>query len=423
MYRFAPSPTGDMNISNLRVALFNYISARQNNEKFLIRIEDTDKEHNIERKNQEILEILSLFGINYDQVIHQSENLKFHQQLATKLLMDKNAFSCFCTPQILEQKKEKAKHHKTTYKYDQTCKNLSDEEVLNNESPFVIRIKKPNEPITFTDEIQGKLTFTPDAIDDFVIMHVDKTPTYDFACAIDDMMYDISTVIRDENHLSNTPKQILIHNYLGYDKKIVYAHLPILDTQGDDISVKWLLEEGFLPASIINYLILGSTKTPTEIFSLEDAIEWFNLSSISKTPIKFDMAKLRQLNREHIKLLDPKELAKAIGYSSEELGNLAKIYTQEDSTLQEIKLKIDKFFASKTCDEFPHEFEKLKKIAKDAPYHKTFDTYKAYLLKQSELKEEQFSKPFRALLTGETSGPNLADIYPYIKNYLGEIIK
>ncbi len=431
MFRFAPSPTGDMHIGNLRVALFNYICAKQKNEKFVIRIEDTDTLRNIEGKDKELLDILNLFGITYDQLSYQSENLKFHRQLATKLLMDKKAFACFCTPQTLDRKREEAKKNATAYRYDGVCKKLSDEEVLNNEAPFVIRIERPQDNITFSDIIKGELTFTPENIDDFVIMRVDKTPTYNFACAIDDMMSDISMVIRGEDHVSNTPKQILVRNYLGYDKNIKYAHLPIILNQegkkmskrDDASSVSWLLKEGFLPSAISNYLILIGNKTPKEIFVLEEAIQWFDLKNISKAPVKFDIDRLKHLNREHIKKTDSKTLSSLIGYLSQDLGDLAKLYTQEASTLEEIKSKIDKIFSKKSCEEFPKEFEILKSIAKDAPFFKDFNDYKSYLSEKSSLKGKRLFKPLRILFTGEKDGPNLSEIYPYIKNYLGEIIK
>lgn len=431
MFRFAPSPTGDMHIGNLRVALFNYICAKQKNEKFVIRIEDTDTLRNIEGKDKELLDILNLFGITYDQLSYQSENLKFHRQLATKLLMDKKAFACFCTPQTLDRKREEAKKNATAYRYDGVCKKLSDEEVLNNEAPFVIRIERPQDNITFSDIIKGELTFTPENIDDFVIMRVDKTPTYNFACAIDDMMSDISMVIRGEDHVSNTPKQILVRDYLGYDKNIKYAHLPIILNQegkkmskrDDASSVSWLLKEGFLPSAISNYLILIGNKTPKEIFVLEEAIQWFDLKNISKAPVKFDIDRLKHLNREHIKKTDSKTLSSLIGYLSQDLGDLAKLYTQEASTLEEIKSKIDKIFSKKSCEEFPKEFEILKSIAKDAPFFKDFNDYKSYLSEKSSLKGKRLFKPLRILFTGEKDGPNLSEIYPYIKNYLGEIIK
>ncbi len=405
MYRFAHSLTQEINISNLRIALFNYISAKQSNEKFLIRIEDIDKVDDTKQKDQELLEILHLFGIQYDQVIYQSENLKFHQQLATKLLMDKNAFVCFCKPKSLEEKK-----------YDGRCKNLSNEEVLNNESPFVIRIKKPKE---------DKQNFIHEVIDDFIILNIDKTPKHDFACAIDDMMYDISEIIQEEDQIPNTLKQTLIRNYLGYDKEIKYINVPILNSNKaqESLNIKYLLQNGFLPSAIINYVILLSYKTPVEIFSIDDALEWFDIVEIYKNPVKFEIQKLRNINKEHIKKLDSLQLSKALGYSSKEIGDLAKIYTQEDSTLEEIKLKIDNIFKTKNCEVFVKEFEILKKIAKDAPYHKSFDDYKTYLMEKSGLTGEAFFKPLQVLLTGTKSDINLSEIYPHIKNYLGEIIK
>ena len=353
MYRFAPSPTGDMHIGNLRVALFNFICAKKNNQKFIIRIEDTDTQRNIQGKDQEILEILNLFGIKYDEVYYQSNNLKFHYQMAMQLLMDQKAFSCFCSEDVLNQKKESAKKNSTAYMYDDACLNLSDSEVLENEKPFVIRIKRPTKDLSFTDIIKGDMKFSAKSIDSFVLLRANKTPTYNFACAVDDMLHDISIVIRGEDHLSNTPKQKLIRKYLKYNKEIIYAHLPIiLNSQGkkmskrdDASSVKWLLNEGFLPSAITNYLILIGNKTPTEVFTLDEAIEWFDLKNISKSPAKFDLDRLRHLNREHIKKSDPLELAKLIGYSSKDLGQLAKIYTEEASTINEIKSKIDKIFS------------------------------------------------------------------------------
>ena len=228
MYRFAPSPTGDMHIGNLRAAIFNYICSLQDKSGFILRIEDTDKERNIEGKEKDILEILSKFGIKPEQIYIQSKNLKFHRQLASKLLIDKKAFACFCTEEELEAKKQKAKEQGVAYRYDGTCERLSDAEVLNCEKPFVIRMKKPTRTMSFTDAIKGELSFEPDAVDSFVIMRADKTPTYNFACAVDDMLEGVTFVIRGEDHVSNTPKQDLIREGLGYTGKMNYAHLPIL---------------------------------------------------------------------------------------------------------------------------------------------------------------------------------------------------
>jgi len=413
MYRFAPSPTGDMHIGDLRIALFNYISAQQSNEKFIIRIEDTDKEKNIEGKDQEIVEILHLFGIISDQILYQSENLKFHRQLASKLLMDGHAFSCFCTPETFEKEVE--------YHYDGTCKKLSDEEVMANENPFVVRIKKPDVEIEFTDIIKGKISFKANDIDDFVILKVDKTPTHNFASAIDDMLQSIKMIIKEEDQMLDTAREELIRKYLGYNDKVEYAHLPSI--KNSTFSIKALLEDGFLPNAITNYLILTGNKTPTEIFTLDEAKEWFDIKKISKERAIFDMEELKEINKEHIKKLNPLELSKYIGYSSKDIGELAKVYLEEASTINEIKAKIDTIFSTKTCEDFTEEFETLKSASKDMPFFKEFDEFKTYLADKSGLNDKKLLKPLRVLLTGKKSGPNLDEIYPHIKNYLGEIIK
>jgi len=432
MLRFAPSPTGDMHIGNLRVALFNYIVSKQKKEDLIIRIEDTDKERNIEGKDQEILEILALFGITYSQVMYQSENVRFHSAMALQLIHEKKAFSCFCSPEWLEKKREEAKENKEAYRYDDACRNLPDELVIDNLNPFTIRLARPDSTIVVEDLIKGSVSFEPDAVDSFIIMRQDKTPTYNFACAVDDMLSDISLVIRGEDHMSNTPKQDHIRKSLGYEKNVEYAHLPIIlndmgkkmSKRDDASSVKWLLEEGFVPSAISNYLILIGNKPPCEVFDLEDAIEWFNLESISKSPARFSMDLLRHINKEHLKKMDATELSRYVGFADANIGELAKIYLEEASTTKELKSKITTIFAPK---EMPQEFSEAAKIItqtiKDAPYFEEYDEFKNYVMKTSGLKGKDFFKPLRILLTGKENGPDLAMIYKYLKNYIGEIVK
>lgn len=431
MYRFAPSPTGDMHIGNLRVALFNYICSVQSKEQFIVRIEDTDKKRNIEGKDKEILEILAIFGISYDLLYYQSDNIKYHLQFASSLMDKKEAYACFCTEEELQNNREKAKKERKAYRYSGKCLHVSQEELLNNNLPFVIRIKKPQANITFKDTIKGDLSFAGDDVDSFVIMRKDKYPTYNFACATDDMVQGIRYIIRGEDHLSNTPKQELIRESLGYKESIKYAHLPIiLNTNGKKMSkrdeassVKWLLDEGYMPEAITNYLILLGNKATTEIFFLSEAVEWFELKHISKSPAKFDIDKLRFINREHIKLLEDVELSKRIGYYGADIGKLAKLYTEEASTTAQIKDKIDTMFAPKVSSEYRESLEALKAIMLKAPHFDEFNEFKNYLSQKSELKGKNFFKPLRVLLTGKESGPNLSEIYPLIKNYLQEIAR
>jgi glutamyl-tRNA synthetase len=432
LLRFAPSPTGDMHIGNLRVALFNHILSKQLNEDLIIRIEDTDKERNVAGKDKEILEILNLFSIDYTQVLYQSENVKHHTQMAMQLLLKKRAFNCFCSSEALDKDKEESIKNKQPYRYSGFCENLSDETTIDCLAPFTVRIKKPENNIKFTDAIKGAFNFEPFNVDSFVILRHDKTPTYNFACAIDDMLCNISTVIRGEDHMSNTPKQIHIRDSLGYSQEINYCHLPIIlnletgkkmSKRDDASSIKWLVDEGYLPVAISNYLVLLGYNPPTEIFTLEEAMKWFDISKISKAPAKFDITKLKFINREHIKLMDEMRLSKLIGYADKDIGILAKIYIEECDTIKEIKTKIDAIFSQKdTLEDFEEEFTKLRECLKSAPFIDDFNDLKKYITGKTSLKGKQLFMPLRFALTGATKGPNLSEIYPLIKNYLGEIV-
>jgi len=413
MLRFASSPTGDMNIGNLRVALFNHLVAQEKKEDLIIRIEDMDKKKNIKGKDQEILDTLGLFGINYSQVIYQSESVRFHSAMALQLVHEKKAFSCFCSDDWLDKKREEAKLAKKTYLYDDACRNLPAELVIDNTSPFCIRIVRPDKDLS----LEG------DTIDSFIILHQDKTPTYNFASAVDDMLNDISIVIVGEEHISNSAKQEHIRESLSYDKKVKYAY--ITSILSDEIpSVKFLLEEGFLPEAISNYLILMGNETPKEIFTLAEAREWFTLDTLSKDPIPFDIDELRHINREHLKALDPKELSRYVGFADIEIGELARIYLEEAATTKELKEKIAPIFSQRIIPESLSESaQRMKSIIMSAPYFDKYDEFKNYIIKESGLKGEDYSKALRILLTNAQGGPDLAEIYKYLKNYIGEIVK
>ncbi len=433
MLRFAPSPTGDMHIGNLRVALINHILSKQLNEELLIRIEDTDRKRNVDGKEKEILELLTLFSVNFSRVVHQSENLKYHSQMAMKLLLDKKAFNCFCSEEVLEVDREKAKSLKLPYRYSGFCETISDEAKFECNAPFTVRIKKPEQNIIFRDSIKGDFEYKPFDVDSLIILRQDKTPMYNFACAIDDMLFDISTIVRGEDQLPNTPKQIHIRESLGYTKEIKYAHLPMIlnmesgkkmSKRDNASSVMWLVNEGYLPVAISNYIILLGYNPPQEIFTLEEAEEWFDINKISKSAAKFDITKLKFINREHIKLMDELRLSKILGYADKEIGTLAKVYLEECDTIKEIKSRIDTIFGHKeTLKDFEDDVSVLKECLQNAPYINDFSDLKTYITEKTKLSEEKFFTPLRFILTGATNGPNLSKIYPLIKNYLGEIVK
>ena len=433
MLRFAPSPTGDMHIGNLRVAIFNYIVSKQLNEDLIIRIEDTDKERNIEGKDKEILEILNLFSIEYKSVVLQSDSLKYHQKIALQLMTQKKAFACFCSDEKLDELREQSIKDGKPFRYDGFCETLSDETVLNTNAPFTVRLKKPDTNIKFTDLLKGDFDYAPFDVDSFIILRQDKTPTYNYACAVDDMIMDISVVIRGEDHISNTPKQIHIRNSLGYTKEIKYVHLPIIlnaqtnkemSNEDELNSVKYLIDEGFLPSAIANYLVLLGNETPSEIFTLEEAISWFKIENISKNAVKFDIDKLRFINKKHLETIDDMRLSKILGFADTDIGKLGKIFLEEVSTIKEMKEKIALIFSLKTTYKgFEEEFRKVKESLQKAPFFDNFEELKKYIEQETNLKDKNSFEPLRYILTGANNGPNISDIYTLVKNYLGEIVR
>lgn len=438
MLRFAPSPTGDMHIGNLRAAIFNYIIAKQTNQKFLIRIEDTDTARNIEGKDKEILSLLNLFGLLWDNLVYQSDNFARHRQLAEYLISQGKAFYCYCSKAFLESKREEAKAQKRAFRYDDSWAEL---EKSSNPKP-VVRIKGARNAISFVDSIKGRLDFEPQELDSFVILKEDGVPTYNFACAVDDMLYDISFIVRGEDHVSNTPRQILIQRALGYEKELGYAHLPIiLGENGSKMSkrdsassVAWLLGEGFLPQAIINYLVSMGNHTPTEVFKLQDTYAWFDIKNIAKSPVKWDIKRLRFLNREHLKLLNEQEFALLLDSKDSSIGALGKLFLQEASTLNEIRAKLDSIFSPKCITQvednqsfeeqcrilYTHLCEMIESNSEDL---QDYESLKNALMQRSKLKGKQFFKPLRILLTNHTHGLELNQMYPYLRFFLRDIVR
>ncbi len=380
MLRFAFSPTHDMNVGELRLALLNYNESKQKNESFIVRVEDKDADKNIDGKDNETLDILALFGLEYSQVIHQSQTVRFHTAMALQLLHENRAFNCFCSDVWLDKKKQEAKDAGEVYKYDDACRNLPAELVIDNENPFRVRINHPEQ----------------EDIDSFIILDQDKKPTHDFSCAVDDMLNDISKIIDDEKEINSSIKQEHIRTQLNYDKKIEYVHVPSIKNH-ENISVKSLLEDGFLPEAISNYLISTSD---------------------------FDLEALKQVNREYLKNLDAKELSRYVGFADEEIGELARLYLENVSTTKELKSKIEPIFQRRVVPEtLKEQIEKLTQVIKKAPYFESYEDFKKHLLQESGLQETEYLKSISILLTNSDEILDVSKVYKYIKNYLGEIIK
>ncbi len=421
MLRFACAPIADLILEQLRLALINFVVSAKKQERFVIRIDDSDAKHNIEGKDAEIIALLELFGIRSEEVLYQSKNFKFHSAMAIDLLHRKKAFNCFCLQEELEAKEKAANEQKRLYSYDGTCERLPAEEVIDNPKPFTVRIKKPETAITFTDKVQGELTFTPEEVDSFVILNVDKTPTQVFATAVDDMLSDISAVIESEEHIEDAPREIHVRSSLGYDKAIEYAHIPPL--QDADIGIKALIEEGYLPQAIANYLLTLGSRMQEEVFTLQDAKKHFDLAKIDKEAVKFDKEELQAFNRAHLKLLDDKELSRYVGFADAEIGRLAKLFVDEIATTRELKERIKAIFEKK---ELPQELQKsadiLKQVVVKAPYFDAYKDFEEYLHKESGLPKEEIKKLLYRYLNVEENAPRIEELYECLKNYIKEIV-
>ena len=423
MLRFAPSPTGEMHIDTLRVAIVNYLVAQQRNEPFIIRIEDREKEKNIEGKDTEIMQILEKFALKHDQVFHQSEHLHMHQTLAIRLLEEGKAFLCTCG----EEKADETPYSGHCFDVDKS----EHARLKESGTPFVIRIKKPEENIVYDDLIKGEIVSSPDEVDSFVILDSEGIPSENFASACDDMLSGVNFIIRDEKYLDDTPKQIHIKKALGYVEETAYAHLPsILNSdgkkmqQGDErATVKWLFQEGFIPDAIINYLLLlGNRDVPTEIFTLPDAITWFKLEHLAGAEATFDIDKLRFINREHLRMMDERTLSTLFGFADADIGKLAKLYLEEASTVKELDAIIKTIFSPKDFEgPWGKEMRILEQHILALPMINSFDAFQATLMKESGLDGQHFHTPLRILLTGAEKGPELSDVFPLINPYLLEV--
>lgn len=412
MLRFAPSPTGDMDIDTLRVAIVNYLVAQQQNRPFTIRIEDANKARNIEGKDTEIMQILEKFALKHESVFHQSEHLHMYQTLAIGLLEKGKAFVCTC-----EQK---------TDTYDGTCFDMNNQRLnalKESKTPFVLRIKKPQSAISYDDLVYGTILTKPDEIDSFIILHSDGTPTYNFACACDDMIGNVTTIIRSQKHITNTARQKHIKNALGYEDNTTYAHLPtLLDKEAHSIAS--LFEEGFIPDAIINTLLSLGITPKEEIFTLPDAMAWFDITKISKVSPHLDSVLLRRINKQHLMKMDNVSLSKLFGFADANIGKLAKFYLKELCTIKELKSKIEPIFAPKNFEgAYGEQMRLLEGLIFDAPMIEHFDDFYADLQQKSKLPSQTLDSSLTSLLTGSSDVTlnTLKEIYPFIKSYLLEV--
>ena len=332
--RFAPSPTGFMHVGNLRTALYEYLTARHEDGTFVLRIEDTDRERYVEGATQVIYDTMKLAGLDHDEgpdiggeygPYVQSERLDMYKPYAEQLVREGKAYRCFCTKERLEALKKNAPEGTG---YDRHCRDLSEEEIQKNLDagvPYVIRQKMPLTGTTsYHDLVYGDITFPNEDLDDQILLKTDGFPTYNFANVIDDHTMGITHVVRGSEYLSSTPKYNLLYEAFGWEIP-TYIHLPLImgksvDEEGNEVISKLskrhgstgfmdLVNEGYLPEAIINYIaLLGwAPKDTQEIFSLDELIKAFDINGISKSPAVFDYDKLSWVNQEHIKAMSDEE--------------------------------------------------------------------------------------------------------------------
>jgi glutamyl-tRNA synthetase len=315
--RFAPSPTGFLHLGGARTALFNWLLARKEHGKFVLRIEDTDVARSTQESVDAILEGMTWLGLDWDEgPFYQSDNFPLYKEKIQKLVDEGRAYKCFCTTEELEAKREQAAKEGGKPRYDGTCRNLAPRE--NDERPFVVRFKTPQEGTTsWVDAIKGKISFENSELDDLIIQRTDGTPTYNFVVVIDDVTMGMTMVIRGDDHVNNTPRQILLYQALGSPVP-TFAHVPMilgadkarLSKRHGATSVMAYRDMGFLPEALVNYLVrLGWSYGDEEIFSLEDLIQKFSIESVGRSAGVFNTEKLLWLNAHYIKHGDPVRLA------------------------------------------------------------------------------------------------------------------
>ncbi|MCF6327996.1 MAG: glutamate--tRNA ligase [Devosiaceae bacterium] len=350
--RFAPSPTGFLHIGGARTALFNWVFAKKHNGKMVLRIEDTDRARYTEEASEAIIDGLSWLGIQWDgESVSQFANRQRHAKIAYELLQSGNAYKCYCTSEELSQMRELAKQKGLPPRYDGRWRD-ADPKSVPSDIPYVIRIKTPeNKNIIINDLVQGEVRFNTQNLDDFILLRSDGTPTYMLAVVVDDHDMGATHVIRGDDHLTNTARQIVIYQALGWNIPQM-AHLPLIHGQdGAKLSkrhgalgVDAYRRMGYLPQAMCNYLArLGWSHGDDEFFNIEQLVEWFDFDGLNKGAARFDFAKLENLNAQHIRQCASQELFDRMVSLADELGNkedfdgLKKYQTNVLEMLEELK--------------------------------------------------------------------------------------
>jgi glutamyl-tRNA synthetase len=437
--RFPPSPTGYLHVGGARTALFNWFYARHTKGRFILRIEDTDTVRSTQASADSIFEALEWLGIDWDEGPYfQSQRFHIYAEYVQKLLDGGHAYYCTCSPEKLDAMRQHAMATGGKPKYDGTCR----EKNLPKSDKAVVRFRAPLTGTTVIhDVVKGDIVFQNTEQDDFIIQRSDGTPTYNFVVVVDDVTMGINTVIRGDDHVNNTPRQIMLYKALGAEIP-VFGHLPMvlgkdktrLSKRHGAMSVTAYRDMGFLPDAMINYLIrLGWSYGDQEFFTREELIEKFSLDHIGKSAGVFDMDKLLSLNANHIKITPPRELTphllpfmKAKGYDAEAgkyLDQVIQTLNARCKTLDEMAeasrfyyvdivsyepAAADKFFKPEVVEPIRMLVQKME----TAPEfnNQTLEAIFVSVMESTGLKLGKIAQPVRVALTGKTASPGIFEL-------------
>jgi glutamyl-tRNA synthetase len=442
--RFAPSPTGALHIGGIRTALFNWLFARHHGGKFILRIEDTDQTRSTDESIQIIIDGMKWLGLDWDEgPFRQTERMGIYREHVDRLLKQGKAYYCYCTPDELEARRKVALASGRPPKYDRKCRTLK--RPVEGRTPAVRFLSSDEGQTIVRDLIRGAVTFENQQLDDLIIQRSDGLPTYNFAVVVDDVTMNITHVIRGDDHLNNTPRQIQLYQALGYEPP-EFAHLPMilgpdktkLSKRHGATAVTEYKDLGYLPEALVNYLArLGWSSGDQEIFSRHELIEKFSLENVGKAAAVFNAEKLLWLNHHYIQQADPARLAElltdllrkdgivAAGKEPdiEWLKKLVKILTERSHTLVEMKSAALPFIVDEIAMD---EKAKAKHLSPDvAPLLselterlKTVDPFthveieKVFnaLVTEKGLKLGKLAQPVRVALTGGTVSPGIFEV-------------
>ncbi|HYC01457.1 MAG TPA: glutamate--tRNA ligase [Candidatus Limnocylindrales bacterium] len=439
--RFAPSPTGHLHIGGARTALFNYLHARRHSGHFVLRIEDSDRERSTEEFTRSILEALSWLGLSYDEgPYYQSRRGDYYEQVIDRLLASGHAYHCLCTPEELEAKRQAAQAAGRTPAYDRTCRDAGHQPVAGRRS--VVRLKVPLDGQTImTDVIRGVIAFENRELDDFVIVRSDGSPMFHLVNVADDIDMGITHILRGEDHITNTPRQMQIFAALGA-RPPVYGHMPLivgqdrtrLSKRHGATSVLAYRDAGFLPEATINYLArLGWSHGDQEVFTRQELIELFDPAGINKAAAAWDIEKYSWVNAQHMRALGLEELTRHVrpilaerGHGGRDEGWLEQavaLVRERARTLVELADQLEPLvrdeieYDAKAAEKFLGEGERARLLAL-CDRLQTLEPWEApgiegvfrAVCEEQGIKLGALAQPARVALTGATASPGIFEL-------------